>query len=112
MPARDVHHDLVRRALVTDGWTIANDPLRLTWGRHAIYVDLAADRLVTAEKGGRQIAVEVKGFGGRSEVHELAHAVGQYLLYRSVITRMDPTRTLYLAVPVRAFRAAFESPLG
>jgi len=97
---------------VSDGWVIARDPLRLTWGRHTMFVDLAADSVLPAERDGRRIAVEVKGFGGPSEVHELAQALGQYLLYRAVLARLDPTRTLYLAVPVRVFGTTFESPLG
>ena len=113
MPARDELHDCVRTALVKDGWTITADPLRLTWGLHSMYVDLAAaEPLVSAEKGGRNIAVEVKGFGGRSEVQDLEQALGQYLLYRSVLARTNLDHWLYLAVPAKPFEALFESPLG
>jgi hypothetical protein len=61
-------------------------------------VDLAAEQLVSAEKDGRHIAVEIKGFSGRSTVYELEHALGQYLIYRSVLRRADPDRRLFLAV--------------
>jgi hypothetical protein len=88
------------------------DPLHLTWGSHTVFVDLAATEIVSAEKGGRNIAVEVKGFGGRSDVHDLEHALGQFLLYRSVIARTEPDRSLYLAIPEVTFRLLFESPLG
>jgi hypothetical protein len=27
MPARDFYHDVVKAALITDGWTITDDPL-------------------------------------------------------------------------------------
>lgn len=33
MPARDHLHEHVRKALVSDGWTITHDPLRLRWGK-------------------------------------------------------------------------------
>src|SRR5688572_30139435 len=112
MPARDVLHDSARNALVKDGWIISQDPFRLTWGRHYMYVDLAAERLVAAEKEGRQIAVEVKTFSGLSPVHDLEQAVGQYLVYRSVLARREPNRTLYLAVTAHVFTDLFNSDLG
>ena len=59
MPARNVYHDSVVRALTTDGWTITHDPLTLTFGTRGLYVDLAAERVtIAAEKGSEKIAVE------------------------------------------------------
>jgi len=60
MPARDIYHDHVKAALVKDGWTITDDPLKLSFGRKNIYVDLGAERLIAAAKGGQKIAVEIK----------------------------------------------------
>ena len=40
MPAKDFYHDPVKNALVKDGWTITNDPLRLKWGVRELFVDL------------------------------------------------------------------------
>ena len=65
MPAKDIYHDSVRNALVKDGWVITHDPLRLKWGVKDMYVDLGAEQLMTAEKEGRQIAVEVKSLSVR-----------------------------------------------
>lgn len=59
MPARDIYHQQVREALTKDGWAITHDPLRLSWGRKDVYVDLGAERLLAAEKGTQRIAVEV-----------------------------------------------------
>jgi hypothetical protein len=112
MPARDDFHDAVRKALEKDGWSISHDPFRLGWGRHAMYVDLAAEAVVAAEKGGQRIAVEVKTLGGPSEVHDLQLALGQYLLYRAVLRRREPDRTLYLAVSDTAFEELLDSDLG
>ena len=39
MPARDLLHDAVRNALVRDGWTITDDPLRLKVPGRNLYVD-------------------------------------------------------------------------
>ena len=90
MPAKDTYHDAVRRALVKDGWTITADPFRLVWGKRDFYVDLGAERVVAAEKAGKRIAVEVKSFLGTSPIHDLELALGQFLLYRSILESRRP----------------------
>jgi hypothetical protein len=112
LPQRDIYHDAVKNALVKDGWTITHDPFALPFGLHNLYVDLGAEQMLAAEKDGERIAVEVKSFRGRSEVEDLEHALGQYLLYRSLLQRRHPERTLYLAVPDEAFNGVFSTPLG
>jgi hypothetical protein len=111
MPAKDLYHNTVRNALVKDGWTITHDPLRLTWGGKDMYVDLGAERLLAAERGGQQIAVEVKSFVGDSEMDDLEKAIGQYVVYRAVLAEREPERVLYLAVPQEIVEI-FEQPLG
>lgn len=76
MPAKDFHHNAVRNALIKDGWTITHDPFHLQWGGSNMFVDLGAERLVAAEKADQKIAVEIKGFGGPSEMAELEKAIG------------------------------------
>mgnify|MGYP001587366774 CR=1 FL=1 len=112
MPARDIYHDNAKNALINDGWTITHDPLRLSWGGKDMYVDLGAEQVMAAEKAGRKIAVEVKGFIGLSEMAEIENALGQYLVYRSVMARTEPDRILYLAIHNEAFLDIFEQPLG
>ena len=105
MPARDKYHDAVRNALIKDGWTITHDPFYLLYGGSKMYVDLGAEKLVAAEKEGRKIAVEVKGFGGQSEMAELEQAVGQ-------LAQREPEYILYLAVPEEVVKDVFQEPLG
>lgn len=50
MPARDLYHDVVKRALVRDGWTITHDPYTISAGTTKIYVDLGAEHAIAAEK--------------------------------------------------------------
>lgn len=78
MSAKDVFHQNVRSALEKDGWTIINDPLflRLTLDTE-FFIDLAADKLLIAERQKNQIAVEIKSFLGRSTMTEFHAAVGQ-----------------------------------
>ncbi|WP_395143409.1 element excision factor XisH family protein [Armatimonas sp.] len=111
MPARDLYHNAVVTALRKDGWTITHDPFRLTVGKRDMYVDLGAERILTAERGSDKIAVEVKTFGGPSPLNELHEAVGQYRVYRAVLKRQYPEYRLLLAIPDN--RAdIFEEPLG
>lgn len=112
MPARDMYHDIVRQALLKDGWHITHDPLKLSWGGKDMYVDLGAERLVAAEKNGQRIAVEIKGFTSPSEMADLEQALGQYLVYRAVMAQREPDRTLYLAVPHDVWLNMFQEPLG
>lgn len=65
MPARDIYHDIVKAALEKEYWLITDDPLRLTIGSRAVYVDLGAERLLAAEKEGQKIAVEIIKFPQR-----------------------------------------------
>lgn len=91
MPAKDIYHDSLKNALIKDGWTVTHDPLRLKWGVKDMYVDLGAERLVTAEKAGQSIAVEIKSFVGASELRDIENAIGQFFVYRSVMSRTEPT---------------------
>ncbi len=112
MSARDTYHDTVKNALIQDGWTITHDPLKLPWGRRDLFVDLGARKLVGAEKAGRKIAVEIKSFRGLSLVNDLEKAIGQFVLYRSLLARDEPDRVLYLAVPEPTLKDIFAEQLA
>ena len=111
MAAKDIYHDDVRSALIKDGWTITDDPFRLRWGKKDYYVDLGAEKLIAAEIPGRRIAVEIKSFVGASVVDDMEKALGQYMIYRSILKRRQPDRELFLAVPNNIAKQ-FEEPLG
>ena len=112
MPAKDLYHNVVKNALIKDGWRITHDPLRLKWGIKDMYVDLGAERILSAEKAGQKIAVEVKSFVGASDMNDLENALGQYLVYRSVIARTEPDRKLYLAITQAVFVELLSEPIG
>jgi len=45
MAAKDKYHELVKTALVKDGWTITDDPLYVPTGnRKTVKIDLGAER--------------------------------------------------------------------
>lgn len=61
-------------------------------------MDLGATKLLAAEREGKIIAVEIKSFVGKSLVKDWENAIWQYILYLKSISRIDPDRTLYLAI--------------
>lgn len=113
MSARDLYHDAVVRALIADGWKITHDPLTLSFGGRDLYVDLGATHVaIGAARDGERIAVEIKSFLSPSPMRDLEDAVGQYVVYRSVLSQIEPERTLYLAVPQRVSEGIFAERLG
>ena len=112
MPARDIYHDTVKNALIKDGWTITHDPLTLKLGSSQLFVDLGAEQVIGAEKGLRKIAVEIKTFRGSSDMRDLEQAIGQYVLYRIFLRRVEPDRELYLAVPQDVVEKVFSEDYG
>ncbi|MFM7437014.1 MAG: element excision factor XisH family protein, partial [Snowella sp.] len=48
MPAKDIFHKIVKQALEKHGWTITHDPLYLDFGGVEPYIDLGAEKLITA----------------------------------------------------------------
>ena len=109
MPAKDFYHDAAKAALIRDGWTITHDPYTISFGPDRVFVDLGAERALAAEKSGTRIAVEIKSFRGPSELREFELALGQFVLYRSLMARVDPGRTLYLAIPDHVWNDTFQS---
>ena len=95
------------RGLLKASWTIANDPYFVQFGGIDQYIDIAAEKLIGAEKGDMRIAVEIKCFTGPSMVAEFHAALGQFLHYRMVLDEKSPGRMLYLAVPLDAFETFF-----
>jgi hypothetical protein len=112
VPAKDIYHDTVKRALQKDGWIITHDPFPLQIGRKRLSADLGAERLINAEKGTQKIVVEVKSFVGRLDVKDLEQALGQYILYRQVLNEMGIDRSLYLAISQPIFNSVFTIELG
>lgn len=108
MAAKDRFHNAVKAALQKEGWKITDDPLYFRFGGVEVYIDLAAERLIAAEKNGEKIAVEIKSFLGASAISDFHKAVGQFINYRAVLKRKDPERILYLAVPQEAYDEFFE----
>ncbi|MBX9255538.1 XisH family protein [Desmonostoc muscorum CCALA 125] len=109
MSAKDVFHEVVKTALQKDGWQITHDPLTISVGGVNLSIDLAAQKLIAAEREGQKIAVEVKSFLERSSaISEFHTALGQFINYRGALRRRQPERVLYLAVPLTTYKTFFQ----
>jgi hypothetical protein len=109
MAAKDLFHDAVRRGLEKNQWHISSDPLELDWEEVKVKIDLAAERLIAAERGQEKIAVEIKSFISPSPISDFHTALGQFLNYRIMLEAKDPERHLYLAVPLEIYETFFQS---
>jgi hypothetical protein len=111
MPAKDIFHSTVRIGLEKEGWIITNDPLYLDFGGVEVYIDLAAEKIIAAEREGEKIAVEVKSFIGSSAISEFHKALGQFINYKIALSQKQPERTMYLAVPIATYETFFKLEL-
>ncbi|MEG4118201.1 XisH family protein [Microcoleus sp. LAD1_D3] len=110
MAARDLFHDAVKKALQKEEWEITADPLIVKIQGVKFEIDLAAEKILAAEKLGQKIAVEIKSFLKNSAITDFHLALGQFLNYRLALQIKEPDRTLYLAVPFDTFDSFFQEP--
>mgnify|MGYP001489778932 CR=1 FL=1 len=111
MSAKDIFHGKVKNALIKDGWIITDDPYSLKWDDgENLFIDLAAEKVIAAEKGKDKIAVEIKTFIGKSTMFDLHLAIGQFLVYQTALEEKEPDRILFLAVPMEILNDIFLKP--
>jgi hypothetical protein len=109
MSARDIFHEAVKSGLLKDGWTIIKDPLELEWEGVTVKIDIAADRLISADRGDEKIAIEIKSFISPSAISDFHTALGQCLNYQIMLEVHEPERNLYLAIPIDAYENFFQT---
>jgi Holliday junction resolvase-like predicted endonuclease len=77
MPAKDRHHDTVRRALRKDGWQITREQVRITFEDKNLWIDIQAEH----PDQERIVLIEVKELEQvSSPVEALACAIGKVLV--------------------------------
>lgn len=107
--AKDRFNQVVKTALIKDGWNVTHDPLKIKVGGVEMEIDLGAERLLAAERGDEKIAVEVKSFlASASAISEFHTAPTQFINYRAALRREEPDRILYLAVPDLTYNSLFQ----
>lgn len=109
--ARDKYHELVRKSLENEGWLITDDPLYVNTQKRQVKIDLAAERLIGAEKGDQKIAVEIKSFINLSQVYDFYRALGQNLYYSVALEFIQSDRILFLAIPDDIYNDFFAEPI-
>lgn len=102
--AKDLYHNVVKKALIKEGWNITHDPMHIDLEETYVEIDLAAEIAFAANRGDEKIAVEVKSFLTKSIISEFHTAIGQYLDYRDALDDIEPERILYLALPEEVFQ--------
>ncbi len=111
MSRRDRYHNIVKQALIRNGWQITHDPYIFETDPE-LSTDLGAERTIAAERENKKIAIEIKSFLRSSQVVDLERAIGQYELYKRLLHRQEPDRELYLAVPIYAYDGIFSREIG
>ncbi len=101
MPVQDTCQPQVVAALQKDGWTITDQ--QITFKRPDLYVFIDLE----AKKGDAGAYIEVKCFPSAADTSEFYAAIGQYLVYREVLSIESPNTTLYLAIPTRIWNEQF-----
>src|SRR5262245_21625326 len=113
MPARNIHHTAVIQALQAEGWTITHDPFPIPFGDRRLFIDVGAERVtIGAERGSERIAVEIASFLADSPVRDLQEAVGQFVVYRALLSQTEPERVLFLGVSTRVYDSVLSEPIG
>jgi hypothetical protein len=109
MPAKDLYHDGFKNALLKDGWQIIRDPYTISYEGLKLFADLAGKKLFSVQKEDTNIVVEIKSFLSLSLIHEFQCALGQYILYRTLLRQLHPDYRLYLAVEQEAYETFFQT---
>jgi XisH protein len=111
--AKDIYHNLVRKALENEGWTITDDPFYLPVGlrKRKVSADLGAEKYITAEREQQKILVEIKSFNTSSNLNELNRSVGQYDFYSLLLEEKEPDRIPFLAMPKDAYDDLIGEPI-
>ncbi len=106
MSREDFYHKHFRNALLAAGWKIESEHFRLPFYDTRVKIDFTASK----QENGVQmlVAVEVKNFRETDSYNnEFQRAVGQYLLYRDLLTHSDFTHQLFLGVPMEIYQSFF-----
>ena len=111
MAAKDIIHDAVKTALVKEGWSITHDPYPIEYEDKYVYSDLAAERVLAAERDGEKIVVEIKSFVGYSIIQDFKEMLGQYMLYLPLLAVTAPEYLLLVAVDRTTYENDFQHPM-
>ena len=108
MPKLDYCHPQMVRAFHKEKWEVALTPRRIKRGKRTIHIDIEAWRNMNG-KLQQVLLAEVKCFANRSSTtRELYSAIGQYIIYRTILAELNIAIPLYLAVPKAVYDSVFD----
>jgi len=111
MPAFDVCHNQVVRALQKEGWNVEAEQVTFSLGKRRIFIDIQAVRGVNGNRQ-QMMLIEVKCFSNPKLVNEeLYYAIGQYLVYRAMLAERKSEVALFMSIPELVFNLAFDLPI-
>jgi hypothetical protein len=96
----------VEIALQKEGWTIVASPKTMRANEEDFFIDLEAERGVTSGSENAESAyIEVKCFqtAGKYKREDFYIAIGQYIVYRTIMKIKAFDVDLYLAMPADVF---------
>jgi hypothetical protein len=109
MPAKDRYHDTVVHALQKAGWNIVKEQVSQVVLNRYVLIDLQAYR----SEGAILVLIEVKVFDQSvSQIANLSDALGQYLVYQTILDYIGELSPLYLAVPDTAYHGILSEIIG
>ncbi len=108
MPAIDQCHEQVVNALAKAGWDVANKQFGFKTPLNWLFIDIQATRVTNGDIE-QILLVEVKCFAdGSSTMPDLYTAIGQYIVYRTMLRELGKSVPLYLAIPTKAYYGVFQ----
>ena len=105
--ARDVFLQIICEILERQGWVITHDPLKFHIGQNDV-TDTLGIELIAAEQSEQKIAFFLEPFFGNSEITDFYTALGKFAQVRSILSRQEPARKLFLAIPESIFAKMFQ----
>lgn len=89
---------------------VTNDPLDVRVEGATLYIDLATERVLEAQKGKEQIIVEIKSLLKKSLLESIYGALGQYIVYRDALKEVEIKRDIYLVIAAQKYERIKEVP--
>jgi hypothetical protein len=108
MPSYDQCHEQVMRALQKDGWQIDEQQVPIKLDRRKVFVDMRVGRVMNGSRQ-QMLLLEVKCFpDAKNTTQEIYTAIGQYILYRVMLRKVEFDVPLYLSIPENIFSDVFD----
>lgn len=97
-------HNEVKHALQKKGWSISTEQIRFD-------SDILAVIDMEVIKDGEQAYILVRCFSDPNIIQEIFGAVGQYVVYRTLLAKVKPGATLYLSTLEDVYQSHFTAPI-